>query len=77
MSEPVTLQEVLRLARQLPLAEQVRLIEQIAGQTAQQIEHSPQQRRSLRGIWPSLDTPPEDIDQARREVWGGFPRQDL
>jgi len=73
MNEPITLQEILRLARQLPLTEQVRLIEQLAGQTARQIEHSPQQRRSLRGLWQGIDTPPEEIDQARHEMWGNFP----
>ncbi len=33
-------------------------------------------RRSLRGLWKDLniDITEEDIAQARREMWGNFPR---
>ena len=36
-------------------------------------------RRSLRGLWPILGVhiSPEDIAEARREMWGGFPREDV
>ena len=34
-------------------------------------------RKSLRGIWKGFDISSEDIDQARREMWGNFPRTDL
>lgn len=34
-------------------------------------------RKSLRGIWKGFDISSEDIDQARREMWGSFPRTDL
>jgi len=35
--------------------------------------------RSLKGLWADLgtDVSPEDIAEARREMWGGFPRGDL
>jgi hypothetical protein len=38
-----------------------------------------QSRRSLRGLWADLgvDISPEDIAEARREMWGGFPREDV
>lgn len=34
-------------------------------------------RRSLKGLWADLgvDISPEDIAEARREMWGGFPRE--
>jgi hypothetical protein len=34
-------------------------------------------RRSLKGLWADLgaEVSPEDIAEARREMWGGFPRE--
>jgi len=36
-------------------------------------------RRSLAGLWADLDidVTEEDIAEARREMWGGFPRVDI
>ena len=36
-------------------------------------------RRSLKGLWADLgvDISLEDIAEARREMWGGFPREDV
>ena len=36
-------------------------------------------RRSLKGLWADLGTTitAEDIDEARREMWGNFPREDI
>ena len=36
-------------------------------------------RRSLKGLWADLGAQitPEDISDARREMWGGFPRGDF
>ncbi len=38
-----------------------------------------QPRRSLMGLWADLDIgiTDEDIDEARREMWGNFPRDDI
>jgi len=40
---------------------------------------SPGRRRSLKGLWADLgaEVSPEDIAEARREMWGGFPRGDV
>ena len=37
------------------------------------------QRRSLKGLWSDLgvEVSSEDIAEARREMWGGFPREDV
>lgn len=35
-----------------------------------------QPRKSLRGLWKGVDISAEDIDAARREMWGNFPRED-
>jgi hypothetical protein len=36
-------------------------------------------RHSLKGLWADLgvEISPEDIAEVRREMWGGFPRQDV
>jgi hypothetical protein len=36
-------------------------------------------RRSLKGLWADLDIEitDEDIREARREMWGNFPRSDV
>lgn len=36
-------------------------------------------RRSPKGLWADLGVSisPEDIAEARREMWGGFPREDV
>ena len=38
-----------------------------------------ERRRRLRGLWKDLniDITEEDIAEARREMWGNFPREDV
>jgi hypothetical protein len=33
--------------------------------------------RDLAGLWQGFDVSPEDIADARREMWGNFPRSDI
>jgi hypothetical protein len=78
MENQVTLREVLDLASLLPARDKLRLIERIAPQ----IEHEltagqSRQRLALRGLWKGLDIGEEDIAEARREMWGNFPREDV
>lgn len=76
----VTLEEVLKLAKQLSPVEKVRLIEQIAPE----IEHDLISRRPIRsvsllGIVKDLGPAPsaEEIDEARREAWRRSPGTSL
>jgi len=74
----VTLKDVLRLAKQLSAIDKVRLIEQIAPEIERDLQASqPEPRESLRGIWQGLDIADEDIAEARREMWGNFPRDNF
>lgn len=78
MDTPITLEEVLRLASKLPLKDKVRLIEQVAPQIQRDIQSSSRKpRRTLKGIWRGLNITEADINEARREAWGDFPRQDV
>ncbi len=75
-----TVDALAALARQLPLAERARLIEQVAASLAEEAGQQPKQPlRSLYGLWADLnvDISAEDIDQARKEMWGNFPREDI
>jgi hypothetical protein len=80
MSNAVTLEEVLKLARQLPLKDKVKLIDRIAPQIEEDLQAMDAgPRRSLWGIFSDLGQAPsaEETDEARREEWRNFPRGDI
>jgi Protein of unknown function (DUF2281) len=33
--------------------------------------------KSLRGLWKGVDISEEDIAEARKEMWGNFPREEF
>lgn len=81
----ISFEQVLQLAQQLPAAEQMRLIVRIAPAVeralplAQTHELPKAQRRTARGILAGFGPAPtaEEIDEARKEMWGNFPRDDF
>ena len=76
--QSATLEDVLHLAKQLSATDKVRLIERIAPEIERDLQGSqPEPRESLRGIWQGLNITDEDITEARREMWGNFPRDDF
>jgi hypothetical protein len=75
-------EEVLDLAKRLPPRQKLRLIEAIVPDLAAPLaaaEESVKPLRSLYGLWQDLgvDLSAEDIDAARRDMWGTFPREDV
>ena len=77
-----TFAEVLELAKRLPPTQKLRLIEAIVPDLAApllQAETQPQPLRSLYGLWRDLGVSisAEEIDDARRDMWGTFPREDV
>ena len=73
-----TLEEVIDLAKRLPLRDKVRLIEKIAPQIEQELKVFRQNpRKSLRGLWRGLDITEDEIDATRSEMWSQFPREDI
>ena len=69
MANSVTLNEVLRLAKQLPLVEKVRVIKQIAPQIERELQSAQTKPcKSLPGLWRGHDISKEDIAEARREM---------
>jgi len=76
----VTLEEALDLVKQLPPLDKVRLIEQMVRDIERELMAArPAPRKSLWGLCADLGPAPsaEEIDQARREEWANFPREDI
>ena len=74
MGTAITLEEILNLTRPLSIVEKVRLIERLASEIERELNIVPSgQRTSLRGLWKGLDITAEEIHEARRDLWGGFP----
>jgi hypothetical protein len=83
MSEnTMRLDEVMTLALQLSPLDKLRLIERLAPHLERDWIASTQphsEHRSLHGLCADLGPAPsaEEIDQARREAWANFPREDI
>jgi hypothetical protein len=79
-TETITLEQVIFLARQLPPLDKIRLIEQMAPEIERDLlGQRPLKRKSLLGLCADLGSAPSagEIDQIRREMWTGFPREDI
>jgi mRNA-degrading endonuclease RelE of RelBE toxin-antitoxin system len=71
----VTVEEqVLEKLRGLPPEKQKQVLDFVS--SLKEKNGAPQPRRSLRGLWKDLNVhvTEEDIAEARREMWGNFPR---
>lgn len=81
MTKVLPIDELLIQVRQLTPLEKVRLIEEITPQLGEALqEREPSgPSRSLLGICKHLGDAPSaaEIDEARREAWSGFPRDDI
>jgi hypothetical protein len=62
-------------ARELPLDQQREVLDFVEFLRARQAPKRP--LVDVAGLWKGFDVSPEDIEQARRELWGGFPREDV
>jgi hypothetical protein len=74
-------EQIAALVTHLSPRERLRLVEHIMGTLEESLppEESPQPLPSLYGLWADLNVnvSAEDIDEARREMWGNFPREDI
>jgi hypothetical protein len=80
MEKVVSLEEALDLVKQLSPVDKARLIERMALDIEDALMPAPSTpRQSLWGLCADLGPAPsaEDIDQARREEWVDFPREDV
>ena len=74
-----TADTVLDLLRQLPPWDRLKVLVQALHEIEQELAVPPGPLESLRGLWKDLDfdISAEEIDQARREAWANFPREDI
>jgi hypothetical protein len=78
--EAASFDQVAALVNHLSPGEKIRLVEHIMGTLKEDLpDEQPQPLRSLYGLWSDLNVnvSAEDIDEARREMWGNFPREDI
>jgi hypothetical protein len=75
----ITIDTVLEQLRQLPPRERLRVIVQALPEVERELQKPTPPLPSLRGLWKSLgfDISAEEIDEARREAWANFPREDI
>jgi hypothetical protein len=67
-------QKVLEKLRDLPPEKQKEVL--VFVESLKKADAKPQPRRSLRGLWANYNfqITEDDIAEARREMWGNFPR---
>lgn len=73
----LTYQDVLSNAQKLSVKEKARLLEEISAALRAELTESSQPKRSLLGIWEGEMLSLEDIDEARKDLWQNFPREDI
>ena len=66
-------QAVLENLRVLPPDKQQEVLD--FAQFLRQKTAKPLAQQSLKGLWTGVHITEEDIDEARREMWTGFPRE--
>ncbi len=76
----VSFESVLSMAIRLPPADKARLLVYLASA----VQHAlalvpppPTERVQILGLWQGLSITEDDIAEARREMWGNFPREDI
>lgn len=75
---PKGLEQVADLARRLSPLDKLRLIKGLTHDVeAYLAQKTVSRRRSLRGVLKGCSIGPDDVDQARQEMWRKFPREDI
>ena len=75
----VTVEMVLEDLRRLPPRERLHVIVQALPELERELHEHVGPLQSLQGLWKDLDfdISAAEIDEARREAWTDFPRQDI
>lgn len=74
----VSVESVLADLLALSLRERLEVIARAAEQTESELSGEPKQpTKPLYGLWKVVSISAEEIDEARREMWSNFPRDDI
>ncbi len=73
----MSIEQLVEKLRELPEDKQREVLELLESLVAN--AKDPKPLKSLEGLWAGrgIDLTREDIDEARREMWGNFPREDI
>jgi len=69
--------DVLKMLRQLPPSEQLRVISLALPEIEKSLGKQGRARKSLRGLWAGASVAPKDISETRKEMMRDFPRNDI
>ena len=77
-ANPATLDAVMELVETLTPLEKVRLVARVMSTLEHEFSTDEYAiTRSLLGLWQGTIVSESEIDSARKEMWGNFPREDL
>jgi hypothetical protein len=77
-SQQATVDEVMELVEALSPLERVRLVERVMTTLEHELTREDYaEKRSLLGLWQGTAITEQDIDEARKDMWSTFPREDL
>jgi hypothetical protein len=71
-----TVESILKLVSQLAMTDKLQLMESLVSLIRAEVAPPPEPF-SLGGLWKGISISEEDIAEARREMWGSFPRDDI
>ncbi|MCI0394025.1 MAG: hypothetical protein L0332_23185 [Chloroflexi bacterium] len=72
------LEQAIALAVNLLPLDKVRLVERVMATLEDDLAQGEKRpKRSLYGLWSDVNISAEDINEARQEMWGKFPREDV
>jgi hypothetical protein len=74
---PVTVESVLEMLRKLSPRDQLTVIAQALPEVDRELSETKRPLKSLYGLWEGVSISAEEIDEARREMWANFPRDDI
>jgi hypothetical protein len=72
----MSLEQIITVSDTLSPLEKVRLVEHVMNSLKSDIEPKTP-RTLLYGLWDGVNISSEDIDEARKQMWGTFPREDI
>lgn len=72
-----TTSDVLKMLRQLPPSEQLRIISLALPEIEKSLGKQVRARKSLRGLWSSTGINSKDISEVRKGMMNNFPRSDI
>jgi hypothetical protein len=71
-------EDIAALAGKLSPQQKILLVEKVMASLKEDLSLTEKKpRRSLYGLWPDVSISAEEIDEARREMWANFPREDI